>query len=190
MKQWTLLLGLALVAAPVAAHAQQRDNGARAQGPRAGAMRGAPGRAMAADPLRFLVAHSTDLKLTPAQIEQIRARQAKLEATNKPLIAKLREGRGQPPQAQPTQQEREAMRARMEALRPTMQQIRKNSQDAWKDAQGYLTKDQLKQVQTLRQDRATAMQARMKGRQDRMNQRQERMNERQERMKARQQQGK
>jgi hypothetical protein len=180
MKQWTLLLGLALVAAPAAAHAQQNGNGTRAQGPRAGAMRGAPGRMMAADPLRFLVAHSSDLKLTPAQLEQIRTRQAKLEAANKPLVAKLREGRGQRPQAQPSQEEREAMRARMEKLRPTMQQLRKNSQDAWKDAQSYLTKEQLQQVKTLRQDRAGAQQARMKARQDRMNQRQERMKERQQ----------
>lgn len=183
MKKWTLLLGLALFAAPGAAHAQQGDTGARARGPRAGAMRGAPARAMAADPLSFLVAHSADLKLTPAQLERIRGRQSKLEAANKPLIEELREARGERPRAQPSQEERDAMRARMEKLRPTMQQIRKNSQGAWKDAQSYLTKDQLQQLKSLRQDRASAMQARMKARQDRMEQRQERM-------KARRQEGK
>jgi hypothetical protein len=152
MKQWTLVLALALAAAPAAAHAQGSNNG-RADGPRAGARRAAPGRALAANPLQFLVTHASDLKLTPSQIDRIRTREAQLQAKNRPLMEKLQAARGQRagqprPAAQP---DREAMRKQMAELRPAMEQVRKNGADAWKDALGYLTKDQVKQAQQLRQ---------------------------------------
>lgn len=155
MKRWSLLLALALVAAPAAANAQQGSDDGRPDGPRAGAPGApvAPSRALVANPLRFLVAHSADLKLDAGQLDRIRERSQQLQAANRPLLEKLQAARGQRAGRGAARPDRAAMRERMEQLRPTMEQIRKNGAAAWQDALGYLTEEQVKQVQVLRQER-------------------------------------
>jgi Spy/CpxP family protein refolding chaperone len=116
------------------------------------------------EPLRALIQHREELKLTDRQVASIQAIAARLERTEQTLRAKLDaaglqrpEGRGE--RARPSEQERARMRQQREQLRPVFQQMREARQGAMKEVQQVLTPEQRQQVAARLQERQGRRQA-------------------------------
>ena len=117
--------------APGAAHQQHGDRQQR-QGSRP-------------SPVAALLEHRAELKLTDAQVSRLQTIERDLAQKNEPLRRQLeaaRPQRAQGDQERPSEEERQAMRARMEQLRPQMQQLRQNQQAAMEQVRTVLTDEQ------------------------------------------------
>src|SRR4051812_17542140 len=111
---YTLALAALCAAAPATLHAQTRDRTpAEQRGPRR------PGAAG----FELLLAHRAELGLSEQQLSRLQGIQSRLQEKNRPLAEQLRaagipvQGARQPGQ-RPTQEERQALRAKLEKNRP------------------------------------------------------------------------
>ncbi|HEX8272912.1 MAG TPA: Spy/CpxP family protein refolding chaperone [Longimicrobiaceae bacterium] len=138
-----LLAAALLAAAPAPALLAQQGAGA----PHAQHQDGRQGRGgPRPSPVAALLEHRAELKLTADQVSRLETIQRDLEQKNAPLRRQLEAARPQRPegerQAPPTEQERQAMRARMEQLRPQMEQLRTNQRAAMEQVRSVLTDEQ------------------------------------------------
>jgi hypothetical protein len=151
MKTRHLIFTLALLAAPVAAVAQNP-----AGPPPADARRfGGPDR----NPVGILLDQREELSLTTNQVTRLETIQAELERQNAPLIAQVGDlrplgggprGRGAGPgTARPNSATVGEMRERRDELQPVMEQIRENNQAAYERALTVLTAEQREAAETL-----------------------------------------
>ncbi|MEW5930851.1 MAG: hypothetical protein AB1941_25600 [Gemmatimonadota bacterium] len=115
------------------AHAQHQDGRQGRHGPRF-------------SPVAALLEHRAELKLTGDQVSRLESIQRDLEQKNEPLHRQLEAARPQrrqgERQAPPTEQELQAMRARMEQIRPQIEQLRANQQAAMEQVRSVLTDEQ------------------------------------------------
>lgn len=142
----TLMAGMAVVAAPAVAQAEQET---RERPAFRGMMAGGHG-AMVRNPAAALLERQDALGLTADQVRQIEAVRARVEQENAPRIEQLRSAFGERRGRDMTRDERRQMRERMQELRPIREALRATNRAASEEIRGILTDGQHEQLRELR----------------------------------------
>jgi hypothetical protein len=162
MRASTLVVMLALVAAPAAAQTGMGTPGGGWPGGEGHGRRGHTPEGVRSleehgsmpelrNPVRVALDDSAQLALSADQAGRLRAAADSLDATNAPLLAQVRRTLGEDGTAQPVADD--SVRAfRMQALKSYFDRIRWNNDQAWKASRGVLTRDQQKKLADLRRD--------------------------------------
>ncbi|HET6763581.1 MAG TPA: hypothetical protein VFH27_07905 [Longimicrobiaceae bacterium] len=151
---------------------EQHERGEGREGRGGPGQRG--GRGMGS-PVQRLIEHGQDLNLSSQQVARLQQIDQALQAQTQPLRQQLEQYRpaggqdgrwqdGQGQRAEPSQADREAMRARMEQARPVMEQLRKANDSAMQRAFQVLSADQRKQAESLMPRRGEGREGREGGR--------------------------
>lgn len=138
-----VVVGLALVAAPLAAQAGQGRAGMGR-----GMAAGGPA-AMARNPVAVLLDHRADLGLTEDQVGRLESLSQRVAAENGPRWEQLRAAFGDEAPADMTAEERARLRERMRALDPVRAEVRETNRAAMDEARSVLTADQLEKLPTI-----------------------------------------